>query len=141
MLPAVVSSISDCAITTRETTASSSSVVAVTGGLGNPTASGSNFVVIPTTISNDYEYLSWYVKYTADGGKTLFTGVKSLYVGCTSSVSIIQFTEDSIAYVGDTNLAVYQMMLPFVTRSYCSIILVEAINVQFDGVPTTTALV
>ena len=102
--------------------------------------SGSDYVVIPTVITNDYEYLTWYVKVTADGGATMWTTPKSLYVGCTSSVSIIQFTDDSIAFVGDTNMAVYQYMLPIVTRSYCRIINAVPTNVYFDGVSSSTAL-
>ena len=88
MLTPVTSSLAACVITTRQTTSSSTSVVALSGlQLNDPSALGSDFVVIPTQLANDYEY-TFYAKFTADGGAEIWTPQLTLIVGCTSSVTI-----------------------------------------------------
>jgi len=40
--------------------------------MNNPSVDGSNYVVIPTSIHDDYEY-TFYVKFTADGGAEIWS--------------------------------------------------------------------
>lgn len=88
MLPTFVSSYPGCVILTRETTATSGTVAALSPyTLGDPTLSGSDYVVIPTSIDQDYEY-TFFVKVTADGGAVFWTTEKKLIVGCTNSVIV-----------------------------------------------------
>ena len=83
MLPPVVTSYPACVILTRETSYTTGSVTPLSPlTLGDPQVSGSEYVVIPTSIANDYEYL-FYTKITADGGAVLWTTQKKLIVGCT----------------------------------------------------------
>ena len=73
MLPPFVTSYPACVILTRETSYTTGTVTPLSPlTLGDPQVSGSEYVVIPTSIANDFEY-SFYVKVTADGGAVLWT--------------------------------------------------------------------
>lgn len=53
--------------------------------MNDPSLSGSDYVVIPTSIDKDHEY-TFYVKFTAEGGAEIWTNLLKLTVACTCTI-------------------------------------------------------
>ena len=84
--PQFTNTISACPINAyKVTTLTSSILVGTSPWLEDPSVDGSDYVVIPTLINQDKDYL-FYIYVSAVGGSNHYTVTqKSLIVGCTSS--------------------------------------------------------
>ena len=87
-MPEVVQSYGSCGIIDKEVSISNGIVdQPLSGFLDNPffTFAELRFLVFPQNLSLNKKY-EFYVKYTAQGGATLWSSKKTLIVGCTEDV-------------------------------------------------------